>query len=106
MTSTQMRSDRSISASVLSRFSQAQKIYYLLAAMTCALVSPGAAQAQSPTFSTLYSFGSSGGTDGVDPVAGLISDSSGALYGATYYGGTSGHGTIFKLAPPAVSGGA
>jgi uncharacterized repeat protein (TIGR03803 family) len=46
-----------------------------------------------------------GGTDGVFPLAGVIVDSAGNLYGTTVYGGTAGcryHGgcgTVFKLAP-------
>jgi uncharacterized repeat protein (TIGR03803 family) len=46
---------------------------------------------------TLYSF--TGGADGGDPQAGLIKDSAGNLYGTTTSGGTSGLGTVFKLAP-------
>src|SRR5262245_46580613 len=34
------------------------------------------------------------------PQGTLLRDASGALYGATWGGGTSGHGTIFKLSPP------
>jgi uncharacterized repeat protein (TIGR03803 family) len=50
----------------------------------------------------LYSF--AGGRDGSFPVAGLISDASGALYGTTSAGGGtgcggSGCGTVFKLTP-------
>ena len=43
----------------------------------------------------LYSF--KGADDGTEPLAGLLSDSSGALYGTTVIGGSSGVGTIFKL---------
>jgi uncharacterized repeat protein (TIGR03803 family) len=43
----------------------------------------------------LYSF--SGGSDGVNPIGGLVMDSSGNLYGTTISGGTSGVGTIFEL---------
>jgi uncharacterized repeat protein (TIGR03803 family) len=43
----------------------------------------------------LYAF--RGGTDGAYPEAGLIADSTGALYGTTYSGGSGGHGTVFKL---------
>jgi uncharacterized repeat protein (TIGR03803 family) len=39
--------------------------------------------------------------DGDQPVAGLVFDSSGALYGTTFHGGTTGYGTVFKLTPPA-----
>ncbi len=48
-------------------------------------------------FNLLYDF--SGGGDGGYPVAGLISDSSGNLYGATSYGGANGGGTVFELTP-------
>jgi uncharacterized repeat protein (TIGR03803 family) len=38
-------------------------------------------------------------SDGVGPLAGLIADNSGALYGTTSAGGSSGNGTVFKLTP-------
>ena len=38
------------------------------------------------------------GSDGSEPRAGLIADSSGNLYGTTAGGGASGNGTVFKLA--------
>jgi uncharacterized repeat protein (TIGR03803 family) len=41
------------------------------------------------------------GTDGVNPVAGLIFDGAGNLYGTTYQGGTYGDGTVFELTPAA-----
>ena len=53
--------------------------------------------------SLLYTF--SGGSDGQSPWAGLIADSTGALYGTTSYGGnlgcdpSRGCGTVFKLTP-------
>jgi uncharacterized repeat protein (TIGR03803 family) len=43
----------------------------------------------------LYSF--TGTPDGENPYARLIRDASGNLYGTTFYGGTSGYGTVFKL---------
>jgi uncharacterized repeat protein (TIGR03803 family) len=43
----------------------------------------------------LYSF--SGGADGGYPVAGVIRDSAGNLYGTTYYGGTANAGVVYKL---------
>ena len=49
----------------------------------------------SSTITTLASFN---GTNGEDPYAGVISDSSGNLYGTTYEGGASGDGTVFELA--------
>jgi uncharacterized repeat protein (TIGR03803 family) len=56
------------------------------------------------TESVLYSFT---GRDGATPVAGLIFDAAGNLYGTTYYGGSnsrkecgfSGCGVVFKLTP-------
>jgi uncharacterized repeat protein (TIGR03803 family) len=54
--------------------------------------------------SVLYSFCAQGGTgctDGASPLAGLIEDASGNLYGTTYGGGAASNigGTVFKLAP-------
>jgi uncharacterized repeat protein (TIGR03803 family) len=55
------------------------------------------------TETVLYSF--SGGSDGWDPQAALISDSKGNLYGVALQGGSSactytlGCGTVFKLSP-------
>jgi len=49
----------------------------------------------------LYSFCSEGGskcTDGEGPLAGLIQDAAGDLYGTTWEGGAKGDGTVFKLA--------
>lgn len=45
----------------------------------------------------LYRF--RGGRDGAFPLASLIADRSGALYGTTTQGGTSNDGTVFKLSP-------
>jgi uncharacterized repeat protein (TIGR03803 family) len=49
------------------------------------------------TIAALHSF--TGGADGSEPFAGVISDSSGNLYGATFLGGGSGKGVVFKLDP-------
>ena len=47
----------------------------------------------------LYSF--TGGADGASPVAGLVRDAAGNLYGTTAFGGDSvcGCGVVFKIAP-------
>jgi uncharacterized repeat protein (TIGR03803 family) len=72
--------------------------------LTLAVIRTPAAQAQ--TYSVLYSF--KGGADGKFPLASLVRDSAGNLYGTTICGGasvsnqglcgdTSGYGTIFRL---------
>ena len=55
------------------------------------------------TESTLYTFKE---TTSFWPQGALSQDSAGNLYGTTRAGGTYGVGTIFKMAPPTVSGGA
>ncbi|HKV82551.1 MAG TPA: choice-of-anchor tandem repeat GloVer-containing protein [Candidatus Sulfotelmatobacter sp.] len=51
----------------------------------------------SGTETILWSFGN--GTDGANPIAGVIRDTNGNLYGTTEYGGDSGYGAVFKLTP-------
>jgi uncharacterized repeat protein (TIGR03803 family) len=46
----------------------------------------------------LHSFGVSSG-DGLQAYAGLVQGRDGALYGTTWYGGSNGLGTVFKLNP-------
>ena len=53
------------------------------------------------TEKVLYSF--TGGTDGAQPLAGLLMDKAGNLYGTTQIGGTTctvGCGVVFELTPP------
>ena len=47
----------------------------------------------------LHNFESNSTTDGNTPVAGLIRDPAGNLYGTTYYGGAFGGGTVFEVSP-------
>ena len=54
----------------------------------------------SSTITDLVSFN---GSNGSQPFAGLIMDSSGDLYGTTYEGGASGDGTVFEVAQAAAS---
>jgi len=57
--------------------------------------------------SLLYSFKGigNGPVDGAGPMGGLLVDDAGGLDGVTSKGGVSSRGTVFSLAPPAVSGG-
>ena len=63
------------------------------------------------TESVQWNFGT--GTDGTNPYAGLLINTSGNLYGTTEYGGANagpstsfaGAGTVFELTPPTISGG-
>jgi len=69
--------------------------------------------ANAQTEHVLYSFAglASGGTDGESPIAGVVSDAAGNLYGTTWYGGTGGCtftipgcGTVYELSPPSAVG--
>lgn len=64
--------------------------------------------AAGPTEQTIYSF--QGGSNGNTPLASMIADKAGNLYGTTDLGGDSscpsGCGTVFELSPPAEFGGA
>jgi uncharacterized repeat protein (TIGR03803 family) len=47
----------------------------------------------------LYAFGKNSQTDGANPYGGVILDAAGNVYGTTYFGGSSGAGTVFKIDP-------
>ena len=57
------------------------------------------------TFTAVYSFtaestnsfGIYTNSDGANPTAGLVQSVDGSFYGTTTYGGTNGHGTVFRL---------
>jgi hypothetical protein len=82
---------------------------------TVFMLSPPAQAGGAWTETVLYKFCSSANcTDGDWPIAGLVRDSAGNLYGTTYGGGlpncpviAGGHGcgTVFELSPPAQAGG-
>src|SRR6266849_4548384 len=61
---------------------------------TLMLVVAATTGATAQTFTTLHSFEHA---DGSTPHAGLVQATNGNLYGTTYYGGTSGSGTVFKI---------
>lgn len=46
----------------------------------------------------LYTFTGTSG-DGSNPVAGVVEDAKGNLYGTTKFGGTNGYGTVYEVAP-------
>ena len=71
------------------------KIVLVLFLVTIIAVLVAVAHAQ--TYRVLHSFGY--GYDGQAPLAGVIMDASGNLWGTTEYGGIYGAGTIFMLAP-------
>jgi hypothetical protein len=75
------------------RFSLALRHAATFALMSATLTCSIFAQTEKP----IYSF--QGGSDGSSPVAGVVSDSTGNLYGATGTGGTHSNGTIFELTP-------
>lgn len=64
-------------------------------ALLSALVSIAPRRALAQTETVLYNFGS--GANG--PASGLIADSAGNFYGTTFFGGSSGSGTVFELSP-------
>src|SRR5580704_6303825 len=69
-------------------------------------LAPPATSGGSWTETVLYSFCAvKNCTDGGEPEAGLIQDAAGNLYGTTAEGGVIDDGAVFKLAPPATSGG-
>jgi uncharacterized repeat protein (TIGR03803 family) len=47
----------------------------------------------------LHNFGETGDSDGYTPVANLVFDGSGDLYGTTVFGGSGSEGTVFELVP-------
>jgi uncharacterized repeat protein (TIGR03803 family) len=57
----------------------------------------GAIGAHAQTYTVLHNFGASG--DGGGPVAPLVLDPEGNLYGTTLAGGLQSFGTVFKLSP-------
>ncbi|MGA8733068.1 MAG: choice-of-anchor tandem repeat GloVer-containing protein [Terriglobales bacterium] len=71
----------------------------VLLVVICSLVSAASAEWKEKM---LYSFqGGPYGHDGDEPAGGVVFDKAGNVYGATWYGGSSGCGTAYRLAPPA-----
>ncbi len=76
-----------------SSISSGRRIAALCAVL--ALAAGGSALA-APSETVLHSFS---GNDGAQPIAGLIADGNGNLYGTAAKGGATGNGVVFKLAP-------
>jgi uncharacterized repeat protein (TIGR03803 family) len=73
---------------------------------TVFMLTPPASGGTTWTQTVLYSFQGSSSNDGSSPQGSLIFDDNGNLYGTTASGGKYNYGTVFKLAPPATTGGA
>src|SRR5271157_685543 len=67
----------------------------LALAIMLVVATVAARSTRAQTYTVLYSF--AGGADGAYPVAGLVLDSSGNLYGTTNEGGENGYGTVFVV---------
>jgi uncharacterized repeat protein (TIGR03803 family) len=68
-------------------------------------LSPPAQQGGTWIETVLYSFSYSFLANGIGPLAGLVMDSAGNLYGTTWLGGPQGAGVAFQLSPPTLKGG-
>jgi uncharacterized repeat protein (TIGR03803 family) len=73
--------------------SSARAILIARVALLAALISAQTIHAQ--TLTVIYNF--TGGSDGLEPQAGLTIDKAGNLYGTAIVGGRGGYGTVFKL---------
>ena len=69
----------------------------ILFSVVAAAASAALAAGPQYTLTTLASFYGTNGS-GHNPIAGLIADPTGNLYGTTYQGGANGDGTVFKVA--------
>ena len=76
------------------------KAFFLLVVfvLSFAIIAATAIAQESIIYSFVY-----GGSDGLTPVSGLVSDAKGNLYGTTASGGTYGDGTVFELSPSGAS---
>jgi hypothetical protein len=81
------------------RFEEHLRIPVVFALVLSGCLIPASAQ----TESLLYGF--QDGTDGAQPVASLIADKAGNLFGTTLGGGPLAYGTAYELTPPASLGG-
>ena len=68
----------------------------LMIALAIFMLAPGAGS--QVKYKTIHKF-RTGGADGKLPLAGLVFDPAGNLYGTTYFGGAYGYGVAFRLSP-------
>lgn len=68
-------------------------------------LSPPAQLGGAWTETILYRFSYAALGNGIGPLAGLVMDASGNLYGTTWLGGPQGAGVAFELSPPSITGG-
>ena len=74
------------------------KPFTLALVLACSLVLVQSSQAQS--FSVIHNF--TGGTDGGNPLNGLVLGAGAYMYGTTSAGGAYGNGTVFRLSPTGI----
>lgn len=72
------------------------------ATLVAVLISAGSIYATAQTEALVHTFQSTSKSDGANPSTGLVADSTGALYGATYNGGKYARGpsTSWCRQPP------
>jgi len=90
----------------ISETANSTRILHVLCGLGIAVLAlgPVSTPLAAQTETVIYSF--PGGATGLySPFAGLVMDTTGALYGAASSGGQMGDGGVFKLAPPAEKGG-
>jgi uncharacterized repeat protein (TIGR03803 family) len=71
------------------------KLFTLVVILACSVILVQSARAQS--FNVIHNF--TGGTDGANPLNGLMMGAAGYMYGTTSAGGAYNNGTVFRIGP-------
>jgi uncharacterized repeat protein (TIGR03803 family) len=71
------------------------KLLTLVVVLACSVILEQSARAQS--FNVIHNF--TGGTDGANPLNGLMMGAAGYMYGTTSAGGAYNNGTVFRIGP-------
>lgn len=82
-----------------------RRLALIIPAVLAPLLFVGSVPLVAQTETVIHAFESNNKYDGANPLGGTVADGSGALYGFTISGGKYNYGTVYKLAPPAQSGG-